>query len=60
MTFEIRAAARAGIGDFAAAVDDQAKALAMAVKLKWSTAAEQERLAAYEAQRPWFGELEGF
>jgi len=35
-------------------------ALAMAVKLKWSTAAEQERLAAYEAQRPWFGELEGF
>jgi hypothetical protein len=60
MTFEIRAAARAGSGDFASAIDDQSKALAMAVKLKWSTAAEQQRLAAYKAQKPWFGELEGF
>jgi hypothetical protein len=60
MTFEIRAAARAGSGDFASAIDDQTKALAMAVKLKWSTAAEQQRLAAYKAQKPWFGELEGF
>jgi len=60
MTFEIRAAARAAGGDFTAAVDDQTTALAMAAKLKWSTAAEQERLDAYKAGRPWVGELEGF
>jgi len=56
-TFEIRAAARAGMGDFKGAIADQNKALAKARKLEWDVRPQNERLKEYEAHRPWRGDI---
>jgi TPR repeat protein len=58
--FEIRAAANAMIGKFPEAQKDQAKALRMAQKLGWETASVQGRLTAYQANKPWTGDLFAF
>jgi tetratricopeptide (TPR) repeat protein len=58
--FEIRAAANAMIGKFPEAQKDQAKALRMAQKLGWETASVQGRLIAYQANKPWTGDLFAF
>jgi TPR repeat protein len=55
--FEIRAAAKAGQGNFAEAVKDQRKALQMAQKLGWNVQPQQLRLESYLRQRPWTGNL---
>ncbi|MGH8284163.1 MAG: TonB family protein, partial [Steroidobacteraceae bacterium] len=44
---EIRAAASAAAGDFAAATTDQTKAIELAKKLGWDLAPQEERLARY-------------
>lgn len=58
--FEIRAAAQAGSGDFAAAVRNEREAVAMATKLEWNLAPLNERLARYESRQPWYGDLLAF
>ena len=53
--FEIRAAARAMLGDFVAAQADQKTALQKAKKLGWNLTDQQARLASYAASKPWTG-----
>ncbi|MGH8313935.1 MAG: TonB family protein [Steroidobacterales bacterium] len=55
-TFEIRAAARAGVGDFKGALVDQNKALAKARKLEWDVRPQNGRLKQYQAHQPWRGD----
>lgn len=57
---EIAAAAEAARGDFKRAVARQKKAISEAEDLKWDLAALRERLASYESQQPWFGDLLGY
>ncbi len=59
-TYEIRAAAQANLGNFADAVKDQTKAVAMATKYQWNPARQNERLAKFQANQPWFGNLLAF
>jgi TonB family protein len=54
---EIRAAARAFTGDFAAAEGDQRRAIRKARALGWDLAPSQQRLDAYLAQKTWTGDL---
>lgn len=60
IAFEIRAAAQSALGDFAAAQKNQAKAVGLAKKLGWNTTPQRERLAAYEADKAWTGDLFAF
>jgi hypothetical protein len=53
--FEIRAAAKAMLGEFAAAQKDQKAALQKAQKLGWDTKDLQARLSGYAASKPWTG-----
>jgi TonB family protein len=55
--FEIRAAAQAMNGNFAAAQEDQARAMKMARKLGWNSKDAQARLASYADSKPWTGNL---
>jgi TPR repeat protein len=57
VSFEIRAAAKAMLGDYAGAKENQTKALKMARKLDWDTKAQEERLAKYATSKPWTGDL---
>lgn len=56
-TREIRAAALANSGDFAGAVRAQKFAVSRAKALGWDTAPMQERLARYQANQGWVGNL---
>ncbi len=58
--FEIRAAARAMLGDYVDAQKDQRKALKMAQGLGWETASQQARLNSYVAGKTWTGDLFAF
>jgi TPR repeat protein len=57
---EVRAAALAGTGDFKAAVRKEQRAISLAGGLQWDLAPLQERLARYQAQQTWTGNLLGF
>jgi TPR repeat protein len=54
---EIRAAAQAAGGNFAAATDTERDAIGEARGLKWDLAPMNERLARYESKQPWYGNL---
>ena len=54
---EIRAAAQASLGQFAAAAKSQHEAIALAGRLGWDLAPLQNRLAHYQNQEPWYGDL---
>lgn len=54
---EALAAARAANGDFKGAVAAERNALAAAAKLQWNPARMHERLAAYQADTMWYGDL---
>lgn len=53
--FEVRAAAKAMLGEFAVAQNDQKIALQKARKLGWDLKVQQARLADYAASKPWTG-----
>jgi TPR repeat protein len=53
IAFEIRAAAQASGGDFAAALRSENKAIEVAQHLKWDLTPLNERLAKYTARQPW-------
>jgi TonB family protein len=53
--FEIRAAGKAMLGEFAEAQQDQKQALKTAKKLGWDLQDLQARLASYAASKPWTG-----
>lgn len=55
--FEVRAAAQAAAGDFADAVKSEKGAISRAYSLGWDLSPLQERLAAYQAGKPWYGDL---
>ncbi|MGH8297389.1 MAG: energy transducer TonB, partial [Steroidobacteraceae bacterium] len=57
---EIRAAAQAAEGDFAGAVQSERKAIADAGKLGWDLSPLEQRLALYQARKPWHGNLLAF
>ncbi len=57
IAYEIWAAAQAHLGNFVEAEKMQAKAVKMAGNLDWNTAPQKERLAAYQAGKPWTGDL---
>jgi TPR repeat protein len=54
---EIRAAAEASAGDFAAAKFTELDAINQARRLKWDLAPLNERLARYQSKQPWYGNL---
>ena len=56
---EVRAAALAALGNYAEAVKAQRHALSRASALHWDPAPLDERLARYQAQQPWYGNLLG-
>ncbi len=55
--FEVRAAAQAATGDFAGAVMTEKRAISRAHSLGWDLTPLQTRLAAYQAGKPWYGDL---
>lgn len=55
--FEIRAAAEANAGNFGPAADTQQKAIERASHLGWNLAPLKERLARYQSQQSWDGDL---
>jgi hypothetical protein len=55
--YEIRAAAQAASGNYAAAVTSERKALSMAKVLGWDASPLEERLARYQGGQPWYGNL---
>jgi hypothetical protein len=57
LAFEIRAAAKAMLGDFAGAQKDQESAVSKAKSFDWDLAPHRERLAAYTAGKAWTGTL---
>lgn len=57
---EIRAAAQAAEGDFAGAVQSERKAIGDAGKLGWDLSPLEQRLALYQARKPWHGNLLAF
>jgi len=59
-SFEIRAAANAALGKFKDAQKDEAKALNMATKLGWDLAPQKARLARYESNQAFSGDLFAF
>lgn len=58
--FDIQAAAQAAEGDFPSAVKSEKKAIRSAHFLGWDLSPLQARLAAYQAHKPWYGDLVGF
>jgi uncharacterized protein len=60
ISWEIRAAARAGLGEFDEAIDLEKRAIRMAKTFRWNTAPLEARLAAYQGNRPWTGDLLAF
>lgn len=56
-SFEIRAAAHAALGNFHRAKFMQSRAIREARHIHWDVTAMQERLASYQAGKPWNGEL---
>jgi len=56
---QVRAAALAALGDSADAVKARRHAVSMASALQWHPAPLDERLARYQAQQPWYGNLLG-
>ncbi len=54
---EIRAAAQANMGDYAAAVASEIQAIKKAGSLRWDLTPLNERMAAYKASQPWTGTL---
>ncbi len=56
-TYEIRAAAQAASGSLADAAASERKAIAMANRLQWTLTPLNERLARYESQQAWYGNL---
>lgn len=56
-TLEIRAAALAASGDFKHAVTTQKSAVQKAQRLGWDIGPMEQRLAQYQANQPWFGDL---
>jgi TPR repeat protein len=58
--WEIRAAAHANLGEFDDAAKLQKLAIRKAKSFKWNTAPLDARLATYEAQQPWVGDLLAF
>lgn len=56
-TWEVRAAAHAAAGNYADAVKVQQSAIDRATKLGWDLKPMQERLAAYQSQHAWTGDL---
>lgn len=59
-TWEVRAASLAAAGKFPSAVKDQTAAIDLATRLGWDVHALQERLASYQANQPWSGNLLAF
>lgn len=57
---EIRAAAQASAGDFSRAASSERDAIGTAKRLHWDLAPLNERLASYEHQQAWFGNLLAF
>lgn len=55
--YEIRASAQAAEGDFAGAVKSEKAAIRSAHHLRWDLSPLQARLAAYRADKPWYGDL---
>jgi uncharacterized protein len=55
--FEVRAAAKAQLGDFEGAQKDQKVALQKAKKFGWDPTDQQARLESYEQSKPWTGNL---
>ncbi len=56
-TLEVRAAARAMIGDFKAALADEEHAIRLATRYGWDLAPLEARHALYEKGAPWTGDL---
>ena len=59
-TWEIRAASLAAGGQYPQAVKDETAAIKLATKLGWELHPLQDRLASYQANRPWSGNLLSF
>lgn len=59
-TYEIRAAAQAASGDYHGAGKSEERAIGQATKLEWDLAPLKERLARYQAGKPWTGYLLSF
>ena len=59
-SFEIRAAASAALGKFKDAKKDQTKALSMATNLGWDLTPQKARLAQYESNQAFSGDLFAF
>jgi TPR repeat protein len=57
---EIRAAAAAALGDTKTAVKTQIRAVAAATQRDWDIVELNERLATYQAGKPWYGDLIAF
>lgn len=55
LVFEVAAAASAANGDFAAAVERQKRAIALAVRAEPRNSLRMQRLAAYQAGKAWAG-----
>ncbi len=55
--YEIRAAAQAASGQYAAAVASERKALSIAKGLDWDLSPLEERLRQYQSGQPWYGNL---
>jgi TonB family protein len=55
--WQVQAAASAARGDYATAVSLQRKAVDLAEKLAWEPARLRERLASYQKNTPWYGDL---
>ena len=60
IAYEIRAAAQANLGDFAGAQKNQTKAVGMAKGLGWDTRPQKARLAGYNSNQSWTGDLFAF
>jgi uncharacterized protein len=58
--WETRAAARANLGEFDKAVELEKRAIRLAKRFNWNTVPLEARLAAYEAKKPWVGDLLAF
>jgi uncharacterized protein len=57
IAWEIRAAAHANAGEFDDATGLEKRAIRMAKVFDWNTAPMEARLAAYQAKKPWTGDL---
>ncbi len=55
--FEVRAAALAALGRFPEAIKEEQTSIKLARAAEWDTGPLSERLASYQASRPWSGEL---